>query len=734
MFYTGKTNKNASLSNRQSTLTWGKKRISQVSNPTKENIEPKAVDKAVHKAVEFKAAAPGWLNKSQGSFSESSTLVKLDGDDESAELEIISATSTPRMVTKVSGSLSSSQSSIQDVITGSTRTLAQRSVVSSALPGPIKRQLPWETAADAVKKQYGVAPRSSPVVQSKYSFSHSFSQPSQSYKASPPTNQPSAPTYAPTAACAATARYALRHQKPQSGSGEVASSSTNSSYSFNAGHDNSRITLNQEQIIVYEHAMRGKSIFFTGAAGTGKSVLLRSIIRGMWRKYKQSEEVAITATTGMAALNIGGRTLHSWAGVGMGTKPVGDLIRDIQKKRDCLERWQKVRVLIIDEVSMLDGTLLDKLDKIGRRVRKADKPFGGIKLILTGDFYQLPPVAKGNEKLVFAFQAKCWNEYLDGCFELKTVHRQKGDNTLIEMLTAMRKNNLTPEINRKFAELSRPVTFSDGNEATHLYSLRREVAVANQRRLDALPGRIFEFRALDGGVAPEFVRKSLLDSFREEEVLQLKIGTQVMLVENKTPSLVNGSRGRVETFVPEAAWSRIRTRMDRIPDYLELYNAVLNGLDETDHSIKVRLDRLQPKVRDELYFFARGSSDAKKTGDAGELIPVVRFPSLGLEPMPRHENKVMRVGRDGKELPEPEAFRSQIPLVLSYAMSIHKAQGQTIDRLVVDLNKIFAAGQAYVAVSRATNRENLQILNFSSSKVFVHKDVTKFYQELQELT
>lgn len=173
---------------------------------------------------------------------------------------------------------------------------------------------------------------------------------------------------------------------------------------------------------------QGKSVFFTGSAGTGKSVLLREIIRSLKRKYPRPEGVAITASTGMAACNIGGTTIHSFAGIGLGKEPVDQLVNKIKKNPKSRSRWQRVHVLVIDEVSMVDGELFDKLAGIAESLRGkagASKPFGGIQLIVTGDFFQLPPVAKGSSASKFAFEAKEWKNCVNHTVNLTQVFRQK---------------------------------------------------------------------------------------------------------------------------------------------------------------------------------------------------------------------------------------------------------------------------------------------------------------------
>lgn len=170
-----------------------------------------------------------------------------------------------------------------------------------------------------------------------------------------------------------------------------------------------------------------KSVFFTGSAGTGKSVLLREVISALRRKYaKEPERVAVTASTGLAACNVGGVTLHSFAGFGLGKEEVPDLVKKIKRNMKAKQRWMRCRVLIIDEVSMVDAELFDKLEEIARNLRNNGRPFGGIQLVITGDFFQLPPVPDyGKRDAKFCFDANTWNTTIEHTIGLHHVFRQK---------------------------------------------------------------------------------------------------------------------------------------------------------------------------------------------------------------------------------------------------------------------------------------------------------------------
>jgi ATP-dependent DNA helicase PIF1 len=190
------------------------------------------------------------------------------------------------------------------------------------------------------------------------------------------------------------------------------------------------LSLSQEQQRVLNLVVnQTKSVFFTGSAGTGKSVLMRSIITELRKKYsREPDRVAVTASTGLAACNIGGVTLHSFGGIGLGKEDVATLVKKIKRNAKAKNRWIRTKVLIIDEISMVDGELFDKLEGIARIMRNNGRPFGGIQLVITGDFFQLPPVPDYDNKargVKFAFDAGTWSTSIHHTIGLTEVFRQK---------------------------------------------------------------------------------------------------------------------------------------------------------------------------------------------------------------------------------------------------------------------------------------------------------------------
>lgn len=457
------------------------------------------------------------------------------------------------------------------------------------------------------------------------------------------------------------------------------------------------------QLVVEE----GNSVFFTGSAGTGKSVLLREIIAVLRKKYqRESDRVAITASTGLAACNIGGVTLHSFAGIGLGKEEVPELVKKIKRNQKAKHRWMRTKVLIVDEVSMVDGDLFDKLEAIARQLRNNGRPFGGIQLVITGDFFQLPPVPDGSAKdSTFCFDAKSWSTAIDHTIGLHHVFRQK-DPEFANMLNEMREGRMTDACVATFKRLSRTPEYDDsvGLTTTELFATRREVEDANSIRMRQLGGQEQRFEAKDGGtLTDENIRNKILDNCLAPRTLTLKKGAQVMLIKNIDETLVNGSLGKVVGFMSD--------------DQFGSYMADQEACEEDDPEENLNPEQKKIRAKYEL------SKSVTR-----EVWPVVRFAIAdGTTRDLLCQREVWKT-----ELPngEIQASRAQVPLILAWALSIHKAQGQTLDRVKVDLGKVFEKGQAYVALSRATSLHGLQVLRFDRTKVNAHPKVSNFYRNL----
>lgn len=218
-----------------------------------------------------------------------------------------------------------------------------------------------------------------------------------------------------------------------------------------------KVFLSDEQQHVLELVIeKKKSVFFTGSAGTGKSVLMREIIASLRKKYaREPDRVAVTASTGLAACNVGGVTLHSFAGIGLGKEDVPELVRKIKRNQKAKHRWLRTKVLVLDEVSMVDGELFDKLESIARQIRNNARPFGGIQLVITGDFFQLPPVPEGGRVAKFAFDASTWPTSIEHTIGLHHVFRQKdpGKSLICRCVRCANMDQYLPECSTKCAKV-----------------------------------------------------------------------------------------------------------------------------------------------------------------------------------------------------------------------------------------------------------------------------------------
>jgi ATP-dependent DNA helicase PIF1 len=313
----------------------------------------------------------------------------------------------------------------------------------------------------------------------------------------------------------------------------------------------------EEQHKAYKAIQEGKNIFLTGPAGTGKSYLLHHLVSQSKRR------VVLTAMTGCAALLIStpthkAKTLHSWAGIGLGKESVAELCKKIRASYPIHKKWLCTDLLVIDEISMMTPDLLEKLNAIGKMLRKSEKPFGGIQVLFVGDFFQLPPVSReGDAK--FAFESPQWSEIIQQTIELSVINRQK-DPEFQALLQEARKGKLSAS---SVALLkSRMIGWeSEEIKPTMLYSRRTDVDRINSQHLRELTGERHKYdakfviasKAPSGTTPPSadnpIVKKMDTDASYVTE-LEVAIGAQVMLIVNldTDEGLANGSRGVVAAF------------------------------------------------------------------------------------------------------------------------------------------------------------------------------------------
>lgn len=290
--------------------------------------------------------------------------------------------------------------------------------------------------------------------------------------------------------------------------------------------------------------MEGQSVFLTGAPGAGKTYVLNEFIRQMARTGKN---VAVTASTGIAATHIGGTTIHSWSGLG-----IKDFLSewDIERLKTTdrlVKRYNAADVLVIDEVSMLHGARLDMVNQVAKLLRKNEAPFGGLQVVLVGDLFQLPPISRGGEPVDFAHLSAAWQALAPKVCYLTEQHRVGAGDTLLDLLDAMRRGD-TNELHEMALKERLGVPRPSDVVVTRLYSHNVDVDSINQRHLKDINqhAKLFEMSVNGQAAKAEQLAKSVLAPAQ----LELKIGAEVMFVANNfAGGYVNGTRGRVVDFV-----------------------------------------------------------------------------------------------------------------------------------------------------------------------------------------
>lgn len=435
-----------------------------------------------------------------------------------------------------------------------------------------------------------------------------------------------------------------------------------------------------EKDVIFETAERyvkttGRSVFLTGKAGTGKTTFLKYITETTAKRF------VVLAPTGVAAINAGGSTIHSFFQLPLCPylPDVKELITEYQMpekyrslRKERVKIIRTLDLLIIDEISMVRADLLDAMDMILRKYRRNDRPFGGVQLLMIGDAQQLSPVVKEAEKPYMSqvyqspyfFHSKALSRLSYVTIELQKVHRQK-DGDFLEILNAVREDRLTPQLldklNRRVG--AAPDIAEDGTEPIRLTTHNARADEVNSRKLDALPGEISSFIAQVEGEFPE-------NSYPADEVLELKPEAQVMFIRNdQDGKYYNGKLGKVE---------KITKGTVTVSDH----NGTLIDVGPVEWC----------------------NSQYELDDESGEICQRV-------------------VG----------TFR-QIPLRIAWAITIHKSQGLTFDNVTIDAAAAFAFGQVYVALSRCRTLEGITLESrIKSSGIYHDRHVSAFNAEMPSI-
>lgn len=525
-----------------------------------------------------------------------------------------------------------------------------------------------------------------------------------------------------------------------------------------------------EQAALVDLILQGHNVFYTGSAGCGKSTVLRAFVR---RLKGMGKTVQILAPTGRAALNVGGSTTWTFAGWRPDShkKPLQRLMDEASFGKNVSKRLRETDVLVIDEISMVENLHFERLNAIMKSARHnpstTPRPFGGCQIIVTGDFCQLPPVKPfkhciecGKElvektcpdnKLLYecrhhgihadkdkwAFRSKAWEECGFKHVHLKTIHRQN-DQVFIRMLQKCRLGDQLTE-----SEMSLLMNHNARvSQAIKLFCTRKEADDVNRAAFDKIKAQKYLYWARDTFIwrqidHPSLLRKGArsewrnvwsdvppkqekplqaLDEHRFGECVQLKQGGLVVLLANLDlqAGLCNGSQGVVCGF--------------------EDYDAAMMPMrEELALGIKFKREsKAAPKPGQRVL---RGENAGTQEQEirhfiASECVPVKKWPVVqfhnGLRRTVYGECSITQLGDD-----EPYSLlaRTQLPLAPAWAMTVHKSQSLTLDRVIVNLDRVFEEGQVYVALSRATGLGGLKIEGdgrFLRDKLMVNAEVAAF--------
>lgn len=414
----------------------------------------------------------------------------------------------------------------------------------------------------------------------------------------------------------------------------------------------------------------GANIFLTGEPGSGKTYTINRFIS--WLR-EHGIEPAVTASTGIAATHINGHTIHSWSGIGIRRELTKYDMGRIANNKRVANRVRSAHILIIDEISMLSARTLTLVENACRALRGDREPFGGLQVVLVGDFFQLPPVvarehdeensfdsalfetANDDEKSVFAFNSPAWSALdLKVCY-LSEQYRQN-DQVFLEILSAIRSGT----VSARHRELLQTRFLQNTTEdTTQFFSHNVDVDLVNNAKLFKLCGkpRIFDMEKH----GPERLTLRLARGCLSPEKLVLKIGAQVMFTKNDTlrRRFVNGTTGTVSGFSKEDGYPIVKTNNNSV-----IYAEPVEWSVEENGRILARI--------------------------------------------------------------------AQIPLRLAWAITVHKSQGMSLDRAHMDLSDAFEHGQGYVAISRVRTLAGLSIVGFNERALEVHPDIAARDIEFRE--
>ena len=440
----------------------------------------------------------------------------------------------------------------------------------------------------------------------------------------------------------------------------------------------------------------GQNVFLTGSAGSGKTYTLNQYINYL---RARRVPVAVTASTGIAATHMNGTTIHSWSGIGIKDELSERDLTNLARKQFLADRLKDTAVLVIDEISMLHAKQLNVVNEVLKHVRKSPLAFGGIQVVVAGDFFQLPPIGSRGEsnREKFAFMSQAW---LDAEFHicyLSEQHRQvseeaNGGIDLDDILNQIRRQEVSYE---SIATLENTFNQDIDIKRTRLYTHNLNVNKINDKELADLTAETMRFDAILNGDIK--LVETLKKTVRTQDELILKVGAKVMFIKNNNElGVSNGTMGELIGF------AAVKVESDSSKsDALIEEDQDENDQNEDEDSSADSKSKTKPKTK------KQEKVKDKKNVVITKKMPVVRLNS-GREVIAEPEEWIIE-----DEHGEVLASYEQVPLCLAWAITIHKSQGMTLDAAEIDLSRTFELGQGYVALSRLKSLAGLQLLGMN---------------------
>lgn len=472
--------------------------------------------------------------------------------------------------------------------------------------------------------------------------------------------------------------------------------------------------LSPEQKYAFQKFINGENMFITGPGGTGKSRLIKHFVH-----YAKSvgKHLDVCAMTGCAAvlLECNAKTLHSWSGIKLAKGDKNAIIARVTKNKSVVNTWKKSKILVLDEVSMLSKKILEIVEEIARRINRSSAPFGGMQIIFTGDFFQLPPVGTEGDPDTekFCFESPVWNSIfkLENIIELTTMFRQT-DPVYIEILSQIRRGYLDEDkrnVLKSYVHREYDPSNNNGCALTKLFALRSKTDYVNNMMFSKLNEKEHVF-----GVIRSKTCKTYLDSTKpiEPHVLQNCYQLSSTDVDYEFDNMINTMQSPQIVRLKIGATVMCTVNLDQ-------EQGICNGSQGV--VIDFRVDKGGAAVGAAVGIGGGGVL----VGGASNMpttLPVVRFSNCVIKVMEPYFWQSENV---------PIVSIGQIPLCLAWAITIHKMQGATLDMAEMDIGQsIFEYGQSYVALSRIKTLDGLYLSAFHADKIKANPKVVAFYNAI----